>query len=133
MDSPLDNILFKRGLVKEQHFTWDVYPPTHIFKFSDEGLMIKSYRLGKWINANNILYSFMLGLGKITISRDFPKIGSHFCYVNENGYIVLAILENSSEHAYLIANGNCYSNEKYARMDIKYHVNKLNETLKYLY
>jgi len=133
MDSPLDNILLKRGLEKEQNFTWSVYPPTHVFKFSDEGLMEKNYTLSDWKNANNALYDFISGLGEITISRDFPKIGSHFCYVDDNGHIVLAILEKSSAHAYLLANGNCYSNATRARMSAEYHFIKLNEMLKYLY
>jgi len=56
-----------------------------------------------------------------------------FYYVDECGKVIKSVLEKSSAHAYLIANGNYYLDEECAEIDAQNHKQVFESNINYLY
>lgn len=142
MNCLISNLIKQRGLKNNQPFFWSQYMISDIyemhksiFRVNDSGLQTRQVGHRIWINANNLLYTFASGIGKImtTTGYDLPEIGSEFYYVDEFGKVIKSLLEKSSVHAYLIANGNYYLDKECAEIDAQNHKQMFESNVNYLY
>lgn len=133
MESLLNDVLKKRGLQLGQIFTWDFMGDNCALKFENSGLYIKYYNNEIWTNANAYVFNFVSGFGDIKIVKEFPICGHVFYYVDERGIVVRKTFTKSSADAYLLTNGNCYSNGSKARENVSRHVQQFDKNTSYLY
>lgn len=133
MENLLSLILKKRGLELGQIFTWDFMGDNCVLKFENSGLYIKYYNSETWANANAYMFNFVSDFGDIKVVKEFPILGHVFYYVDERGIVCKKIFTKSSDNAYLLANGNYYSNGSKARENTCRHVQQLTKNLDYLY
>lgn len=108
--------------------------PDNIFRVNDNGIQVRQSRHKKWIDANNLLHIFASGIGQIMpLHNSLPEIGNVFYYVDECGKVIESVLEKSSYHAYLLANGNYYNDKELAADEVLEHACEFKKNINYLY